>query len=150
MCLPLPPFFSLTIPKRQYKNDKNATQTSHKKFSEGKQAHVYRDGSLKNQPNLDGNDTTTLSHHPYILCHFANYTHHKNLYMHLAYPICKQGTQLCSLQSYTHKRLPVSAMFSSNKISQHNLNSNIPHRPSIGQALQFLHAVKTDYLPCSV
>ena len=21
----------------------------------------------------DGNDTTTLSHHPYILCHFANY-----------------------------------------------------------------------------
>jgi len=26
-------------------------------------------------------------------------------------------------------------MFSSNKISQHNLNSNIPHRPSIAQAL---------------
>ena len=26
-------------------------------------------------------------------------------------------------------------MFSSNKISQHNLNCNIPHRPSIAQAL---------------
>ena len=22
---------------------------------------------------VDGNDTTTISHHPYILCHFANY-----------------------------------------------------------------------------
>ena len=28
------------------------------------------DGTLKNQ---DGNDTTTHLHHPYILCHFANY-----------------------------------------------------------------------------
>ena len=38
-----------------------------------------RDGSLMQKP------TTTLSHHPYILCHFANYAHHKTLYMHLAY-----------------------------------------------------------------
>ena len=37
-------------------------------------------------------------------------------------------------------------MFSSNKISQHSLNSNIPHRPSIAQSLQFLHAVKTDHI----
>ena len=22
---------------------------------------------------IDGNDTTILSHHPYVLCHFANY-----------------------------------------------------------------------------
>jgi len=30
------------------------------------------DGSLKNQPNyVDGNDTTALSPHPYILCRFA-------------------------------------------------------------------------------
>ena len=29
--------------------------------------------------------TTTLSYHPYVLCHFANYAHHKTLYMHLAY-----------------------------------------------------------------
>ena len=27
----------------------------------------------------------TLSHHPYILCHFATYAHHKTLYMHLVY-----------------------------------------------------------------
>ena len=44
MHLPLgllsPPLFSLTIPKREYKKDKNATETSHKKFSEGQQAHV--------------------------------------------------------------------------------------------------------------
>ena len=26
------------------------------------------------EPKLDGNDTTTLSHNPYILCHFAAYT----------------------------------------------------------------------------
>ena len=30
-----------------------------------------RDGTLKKPTKLDGNDTTTLSHHPYILCHFA-------------------------------------------------------------------------------
>ena len=27
----------------------------------------------QNQTKLDANDTTILSHHPYILCHFANY-----------------------------------------------------------------------------
>ena len=42
---PLPPFVSLTIPKRQYKKDKKATETSHKKFSEGKQAHVGMEAS---------------------------------------------------------------------------------------------------------
>ena len=31
------------------------------------------DGTLKNQPNK--NDTMICLHHPYILCHFANYTH---------------------------------------------------------------------------
>jgi len=25
----------------------------------------------KKPTKLDGNDTTTLSHHPYVLCHFA-------------------------------------------------------------------------------
>ena len=43
--------------------------TSHKKFSEGKQVHVGMEASKPTK--LDGNDTTTLSHHPYILCHFA-------------------------------------------------------------------------------
>jgi len=78
----------------------------------------------------DGNNITTLSHHPYILCHFANYAHHKTLYMHFAYSysLNQQGIQHCSLQSSM-------AMFSSNKILQHNLNSNIPYRPSTAHAL---------------
>ena len=49
MCLPLPPFFSLTIPKRQYKKEKKATETSHKKFSEGKQVRVGMEASKTNQ-----------------------------------------------------------------------------------------------------
>ena len=40
---------SLTIPKQQYKKDKNATETSHKKFSEGKQAHVGMEALKSNQ-----------------------------------------------------------------------------------------------------
>ena len=72
---------------------------------------------------LDGNDTTTISHHPYIVCHFANYAHQKTLYMHLAYshPLNEHCTQRCSLHSLLHNRQSISAMFSSNKISQHNL-----------------------------
>ena len=31
------------------------------------------DETLTKQAKQDGNDTTTLSHPPYILCHFANY-----------------------------------------------------------------------------
>ena len=42
---------------------------------------------------------------------------------------------LLTPQSYTHKRRPISAMSSSNKILQHNLNSHILHRPSIAKAL---------------
>ena len=41
-----------------------------KTFSELK-VHI---GMEHQEPTkLDGNDTTTISHHPYILCHFANY-----------------------------------------------------------------------------
>ena len=40
--------------------------TSHKKFS---RVHVGMETSKTNQSI--GDDTTTLSHHPYILCHFA-------------------------------------------------------------------------------
>ena len=43
---------------------------SQKKFSKWKQVHV---GQKRSKPaKQDGNDTTTHSHHPYILCHFAN------------------------------------------------------------------------------
>ena len=96
---------------------------------------------------LDGNDTTTSTHHPYILCDFANYAHRKTLYMHLAYSYAlnEQSNQLYSLHGLRHKRRPISAMFSSSKISQHNLNSNKPYRPSIAHAVQFLHTVKTDH-----
>ena len=56
-------------------NTKKATKTSHKKFSEGKPMHV---GWKPEKPTkLDGKYTTTLSHHLYILCHFADYAHHK-------------------------------------------------------------------------
>ena len=44
---------------------------NHKKFSEWKQVHV---GIVPSKTNkLDWNDTTKLSQHPYILCHFADY-----------------------------------------------------------------------------
>ena len=66
----------------------------------------------------------------------------------------EQGTQLCSLHSLTHKRQTISAMFNSNKTSQHNLNSNIPHKHSIAHALHActVSAYSQDrpYLPCSV
>ena len=39
-----------------------------KKFSKWKPAHV---GMEPQKTKLDGNDITTLSHQPYILCHFA-------------------------------------------------------------------------------
>ena len=46
-----------------------------------KQAHVVMDPS---QPaKQDGNNIIALSQHPYILCHFANYAHHKILYTHI-------------------------------------------------------------------
>ena len=34
---------------------------------------VLQEWNPKKPTKLDGNDTTTLSHHSYILCHFANY-----------------------------------------------------------------------------
>ena len=85
----------------------------------------------------DGNDTTTHSHHPYILCHFANYAPKKTFCMHLAYshPLNEHGTQHCSLHSFPHKRQSVSAMFSSSKISHHNLNSQ--------HITRFLHTRQT-------
>ena len=54
----------------------------------------------QNLTKLDGNDTTAISHHPYILCHFADNTQNKPLYIHLAYifthPLNKHCTQHCS------------------------------------------------------
>ena len=39
-----------------------------------KTVHVGMEPSKTNQTN--GNDTTILSHHPYILCHFGSYALH--------------------------------------------------------------------------
>ena len=47
------------------------TSKSQKGFLDKKSA--CRDGTLKIPTKLDGNDATILSHHPHILCHFANY-----------------------------------------------------------------------------
>ena len=86
----------------QKKKDKNATETSHEKFSEGKQAHVGME-ALKTT-KLDGNqrhhNTFTPSLHLVSFCQL--HAHHKTLYMHLAYlyTLNNQGTQFCSLQSY--------------------------------------------------
>ena len=57
---------------------------------------------------LDGNDTTAISDHLYILCHFANYAHRNTLYIHFAYshPLNEHCTQLCSLHSLLHKGNP--------------------------------------------
>ena len=56
---------------KQWRSAAPLKYTSHKKFSEGKQVYVGMEASKPTK--LDGNDTTTLSHHPYmyILCHFA-------------------------------------------------------------------------------
>ena len=107
---PLPPFFFLTIPKQHYKK---ATYTSQKNFSEWKQTHV---GCNPKKPTkLDGNDTTTLSHDLYILCHFVTYKHHKTLYMHLAYT---KYSALLTQQSSFDSYLPCSAA-----IKFHNITS---------------------------
>ena len=125
--LPFPPLFSLTI-----LNKKNTAGTSQKKVFRMKTS-ACRDGTLKN--------TTTHSHHPYILCHFANYAHQKTLYMHLAYshPLNEYGTQHCSVHSFPHKRKSISAMFSTDKISQHNSTYHTD------PALLTVSAYKTDY-----
>ena len=68
--LPLPPLFSLS-----YHSYKKATRT----FSEWKQAHVVMEPSIK----VDGNGTTLLSHHPYILGHSVPTMHTTKLYMHI-------------------------------------------------------------------
>ena len=87
----------------------------------------------------------------------ANYTHHKTLYMHLAYSyaLSEQGARHCLLHSLISI---LSTIFSSNKISQHNLNSNIPYRPYtyhtyhtdpallMDSTPQFLHTGKTDHI----
>ena len=51
------------------------------------------------------------------------------------HPLNEHSTQHCSLHSLPHKRQSISAMSSSNKISQHKLHSNMLYRPSTAHAL---------------
>jgi len=58
-------------------------------------------------------------------------TKHKNITLHaLSLFICTKWTRYSTVFHWS-----ISAMFSSNKISQHNLNSNIPYRPSSAHGL---------------
>ena len=129
-------------------NNKKQQEQVTKKFSERKQAHV---GMEPSKPaKQDGNNTTTLSHHPYILCHFANYAHHKTTCT-LAYshPLNNQ-TRHSPLLTPQPSAYKISAMFSSNKISQHNLHSNMPYRLSTACGLHSFCIQDRLYLPCSV
>ena len=115
------------LSKREYnKTNKKATETSHKRVFWMKTS-ACMDGTLKNQPNYMG-----MTHNRYIFCRFSKYAHHKTLCLHLtySYALNEQGTQHSSLHSLLHKKQSIATMFSSNKISEHNLNSNIPYRPS--------------------
>ena len=118
------------------KGQKKTTETSHKKFSERKQVHARMEDSKINQTRWEWHHKTfTPSLHlvPFCqLCTPQNPLHALSLF-HMHW--WTRYSALLTPQSDTHKRWPISAMFSSNKISQHNLNSNIPHRPSIAQAL---------------
>ena len=84
----------------------------------------------------DGNNTTTLSHHPYILCHFANYAHYKTLYMHfgLFTPTKSNKNRPHHCMLLMHQPIciqEVFAMLSSNKICPY-----MPYRLSTACALQ--------------
>ena len=96
-----------------------------------------RDGTLKNQPNK----MRTTPQHIYTIptsCATLLTMHNKKLSTH---SINEHGTQHCSLHSLPHKRQSIPATFSSNKISQHNLNSQ--HTIQTHHCSQFLHARQT-------
>ena len=111
-----PPLFSLTISKNN--SNKKKAQTSHKKVFQRKTS-TCRDGTLKNHPNKMG---TTPQHIHTIptSCAILPTMHNKKLFTH---SLNEHGTQHCSLHSLPHKRQSISATFISNKILEHNLNS---------------------------
>ena len=72
---------------------------------------------------LDGNDTTTLSRHPYILCHFAN-LHNAIKFVFIHYGI-----------------RPFEIRHSGNKSPQHTIQTQ-----HCSCTPQFLHTSKTDHI----
>ena len=111
-----PPLFSLTISKNNSEK-KRSTNKSQKVFQ--RKTSTCRDGTLKNQPNKMG---TTPQHIHTIptSCAILPTMHNKKLFTH---SLNEHGTQHCSLHSLPHKRQSISATFISNKILEHNLNS---------------------------
>ena len=117
--------------KQQYKKEQQEQVT--KKFSKWKQAHVR--WNPKNNQTIDGNDSSTLSHHPYILWHSSwqlctpqNSLHALSLFIRTKWTrYSVLFTPLSSIDPY----LPCSPA-----IKFHNINSNIPYRPSTAHALQ--------------
>ena len=97
---------------------------------------------------LDGNDTTILSHHPYILCHFANYAHHKTLHMHIGlftstkgmrnYTPTRHSALLTQQPSTCKTTICATAYSSATKVHNIKWHSNIPFRLST--------AIQTDHI----
>ena len=102
-----------------------------------------RDETLKNQPNKMG--TTPQHIHPIpTSCAILPTMYNRKLFTH---SLNEHGTQRCSLHSLPHRRQSTSATFISNKISQHNLNSQ--HTIQSITAHSFCIQDRL-YLPCSV
>ena len=70
--------------------------------------------------------------------------HNNKIFTH---SLSEHGTQYCSLHSLPHKRQSTSATFISNKILQHNLNSQHTIRSITAHSFCIQDRL---YLPCSV
>ena len=96
----LPHFFSLTIPKRQYKKEKKKQQKQvTKSFPSWKQAHVGMEASKTNQTRWEPMTPQHFHTIPTSCAILPTMHTHKTLYMHLAYPYAlnEQGTRYSAL-----------------------------------------------------
>ena len=132
-------FSLLLIPKRQQKQEQLTKETF---LYEKSACSACRNGALKHQPNKIG--MTPQQFH--ILPKSCAKTTCKLLYLHLIKNQTKHSPML-TLQPSAYK---ISATFSCNKISQHNLHSNILFRLSTACALYNFCMQDRPYLPCSV
>ena len=92
---------------------------------------------LKNQPNKMGMTPQHIHTIP-TSCAILPTVHNKKLFTH---SLNEHGTQHCSLHRLPHKRQSISATIISNKILQHNLNSQ--HTIQTHHCSQFLHTRQT-------
>ena len=152
--LPHPP--PTTLLSYHFSKKKKTTETSHKKGSEWKHVHVGMEPSNTNQTTWE--DTTLLLHHPYTLCLFANYAHHKTLYRDVAYShslsqwitIHHKGTHYCSHHSLPQTRQPTCAIFNSNKSSQYNSHFSMSYKLSIAHGFQSFCIQDRPHPSCSI